>query len=223
MLDAAVVEFARHGFHDASMDEIATRAGVSKPMIYAYLGSKESLFVACLHREATRLLQAIVDVVEFDLAPDEQLWRGMRAFFGYVAANRDGWSVLYRHARGPFAAEHEVLRARMLDVVTGLLAATVAAAGRPARGVDLSTFAYALIGAGESLADRLVDDPYASPDATAERLMNIVWLGAGHLLDGAAWHPRVPVARTLGQSTGGSRAVHSGVGHADRAGRGRTE
>ncbi len=214
MLDAALVEFARHGFHEASMDEIAARAEVSKPMVYAYLGSKDSLFVACLHREATRLLEAIVDVVEFDLAPDEQLWRGMRAFFGYVAANRDGWSVLYRHARGPFAAEHAVLRARILDVVTGLLAGTVSAAGRPGRAADLATFAYALVGAGESLADRLVDDPHGSPDATAERLMNIVWLGAGHLLDGASWHSRVPIARTLGQYTGGSRTAHSGVDHA---------
>lgn len=110
MLDAAVVEFARHGFHAASMDEIAARAGVSKPMIYAYLGSKDDLFVACLHREGTRLLEAIVEVVEFELAPDEQLWRGMRAFFGYVADNRDGWTVLYRQAQGRFAAERAVMR-----------------------------------------------------------------------------------------------------------------
>src|SRR4051794_18740944 len=91
MLDAAVVEFARHGFHEASMDDVALRASISKPMLYAYLGTKDDLFVACLHREGTRLMEAIVDVVRVDLAPDEQLWCGMRAFFGYVSANRDGW------------------------------------------------------------------------------------------------------------------------------------
>ncbi len=44
MLDAAVEVFSRSGFHPASMDEIADAAGVSKPMIYTYLGSKDDLF-----------------------------------------------------------------------------------------------------------------------------------------------------------------------------------
>lgn len=59
MLDAAVRIFSRHGYHGASMDEIAERAGISKPMVYAYLGTKEELFVACLHREGTRMMEAI--------------------------------------------------------------------------------------------------------------------------------------------------------------------
>ena len=41
------------------------------------------------------------------LPPDEQLWRGLRAFFRFVGAHRDGWAVLYRQARADvaFAAE----------------------------------------------------------------------------------------------------------------------
>ena len=46
ILDAAVRVFSEQGYHDASMDEISDVAGVSKPMIYAYLGSKEDLFAA---------------------------------------------------------------------------------------------------------------------------------------------------------------------------------
>ena len=41
MLEAAVSVFGRLGFHAASMDEIAELAGISKPMVYAYLGTKE--------------------------------------------------------------------------------------------------------------------------------------------------------------------------------------
>jgi AcrR family transcriptional regulator len=52
ILDAAISVFSRRGFHLASMDEIAE---VSKPMIYAYLGSKDDLFTACIRREALRL------------------------------------------------------------------------------------------------------------------------------------------------------------------------
>ena len=112
MLDAAVKVFSRRGFHAASMDEIAEDAGISKPMVYAYLGTKEELFVACLHREGTRMMEAIAGAAAPDLPADERLWRGLRAFFGFVGAHRDGWAVLYRQARGeqPFAGELATMR-----------------------------------------------------------------------------------------------------------------
>jgi len=189
MLDAAVAVFSAVGFHAASMDEIAERAGISKPMVYAYLGTKEDLFVACLHREATRLMEAVAAVVQPGVAPDEQLFNGLRAFFDFVGAHRDGWSVLYRQARGqePFAGEVQAMRGRMIEVVSSLLYRVVGAA---ATAVELATMAYALVGAGESLADWLVDHPDTDPDTVATRLMNVVWVGAGQLLQGAAWRPR---------------------------------
>ena len=60
MLDAAVRVFSQRGYHAASVDEIAETAGISKPMVYAYLGTKEELFTACLHREGIRLIEALV-------------------------------------------------------------------------------------------------------------------------------------------------------------------
>lgn len=189
MLDAAVRAFSRRGFHAASMDEIAEDAGISKPMLYAYLGSKESLFIACVHREGTRMMEAIVAVVEPGLAPDEQLWRGLRAFFGFVGAHRDGWSVLYRQARGEqrFAGELAAIRARMVEAVAGMLRRAVREQGRDIRDSELEVVAYALVGATESLADRLADHPDEEPDRTASRMMNVAWLGAGQLLRGDVW------------------------------------
>lgn len=195
MLDAAVAVFSAAGFHDASMDEIAARAGISKPMVYAYLGSKEEVFLACLHHEGTRLMEAVASAVAPadapPLPPDEQLWRGLRAFFTFVGAHRDGWRVLYRQARGtePFVAELGTMRARMVDVVCGLLSRVIATTGRAPRPADVTAMAYALVGAGESLADWAVDHSEEPPEATATRLMNFVWMGAGELLRGATWHP----------------------------------
>lgn len=192
MLDAAVRVFSRRGFHTASMDEIAERAGISKPMVYAYLGTKEELFVACLHREGTRMMEAIARVVEPDLPVDEQLWRGLRAFFAFVGAHRDGWAVLYRQARSqePFAAEVAAMRRRMVDVVAGLLGGVIEAAGaRPPRTDDVTAMAYALVGAGESLADWVVEHADEDPDVTATRMMNFVWLGANDLLRGSTYRP----------------------------------
>lgn len=194
MLDAAVATFSRHGYHAAAMDDIAEQAGISKPMLYAYLGTKEQLFVACLHREATRLLEAVVAAADADLSGDEQLWRGLRAFFGFVGAHRDGWAVLYRQARAEqrFAGELALLRSTMVQAIAGLLARAVDSCrpdGPPATAVDLEIMAYALVGAIESLADWLADHPDVDPDTTAARMMNVAWLGAGRLLAGQSWHP----------------------------------
>ncbi|WP_174532870.1 TetR/AcrR family transcriptional regulator [Micromonospora chalcea] len=191
MLDAAVKVFSRRGFHAASMDEIADDAGISKPMVYAYLGTKEELFIACLHRESTRMMEAIAGAAAPDLPADERLWRGLRAFFGFVGAHRDGWAVLYRQARGsqPFAAELAAMRGRLVEVVAGMLDHALRAAGREVGATDLEVVSYALVGASESLADWLADHPEADAGKTATRMMNVTWLGADQLLRGATWAP----------------------------------
>jgi AcrR family transcriptional regulator len=192
MLDAAVRVFSRRGFHAASMDEIAEGAGISKPMVYAYLGTKDETFIACLNREGGRLMEAIAAVVDPDLPPDEQLWRGLRAFFDFVGTHRDGWSVLYRQARAEqrFAGEVAKIRRRMIEMVAAMLGRAVRAEGREVRRTDLEILAHALVGASESLADWLVEHSDADPGKTATRMMNIAWLGAGQLLKGEVWQPR---------------------------------
>lgn len=204
MLDAAVTVFARRGYHAASMDEIAEVAGISKPMVYAYLGAKEDLFAACVRREADRLLAAVVGVAGAgvgELPPEELLWRGLRAFFGFVHEHRDGWSVLYRQARGdggPRGTSLDGLRGQVVDVVARVLADAKAAHGSErtaGTGVDLRAFAHALVGAIESLAGWMVDHPQESPDAVASRLMNLVWVGFDDLLRGEVWRPPIVAER----------------------------
>jgi AcrR family transcriptional regulator len=195
MLDAAVRVFSRQGYHSASVDEVAEEAGISKPMVYAYLGTKEELFTACVHREGARLLEAIAASATSDgsaeLPPDQRFWRGLRAFFVFVDAHRDGWTVLCRQARSqePFAQVIDELRARMVEVVAGSLARISVAAGLTPRDDVLLTMAQALVGAAEALADWVVAHPGEDPDITATRLMNAVWLGAGSLLRGESWRP----------------------------------
>lgn len=84
------------------------------------------------------------------------------------------------------------MRARLVDVVAGMLDHALRAEGREVGETDLEVVAYALVGATESLADWLADHPDADPEKTATRMMNVAWLGAGQLLRGATWHPLVP-------------------------------
>src|SRR5512132_657322 len=53
--------FAERGFAKASMDELARRAGVTKPVIYELFGSKDGLFEACLEGLAMRLAESIAE------------------------------------------------------------------------------------------------------------------------------------------------------------------
>ncbi|MGM1065484.1 TetR/AcrR family transcriptional regulator [Saccharothrix sp. Mg75] len=193
IMDAAVDVFSRLGFHAASMDEISDVAGISKPMLYAYLGSKEELFATCIRREATRMMEAIATGVEAGEPPDVQLWSGLRAFFGFVGENRASWQVLHRQASsqgGPFAAELADMRGRAISLVAALLVHSSDFSDVPRAGdKEAESLAAALVGAGESLADWWLDNPAEPAGVVAARLMNLVWMGFGDLVAGDVWHP----------------------------------
>ncbi|MGW4199688.1 TetR/AcrR family transcriptional regulator [Streptomyces sp. NPDC004726] len=135
MMDAAVRIFGRRGYRAASMDEIAELAGVSKPLIYLYLNSKDELFTACIRREASALLASVQAATVPGLSADRQLWSGLTAFFTHAAENPDGWNVLHRQARThgePFAREAALMRNEIVEYVATLIAAAAHEAG-PAR------------------------------------------------------------------------------------------
>ncbi|WP_199429053.1 TetR/AcrR family transcriptional regulator [Qaidamihabitans albus] len=193
ILDAAVRVFSRYGYHSASMDEISDVAGVSKPMIYSYLGAKEDLFTHCIRREANRLLEAVQAGIKPDVAPDMQLWHGLRSFYGFVAEYRESWIVLHRQALtvgGPFADEINVMRSRAVALVSTLV---VSAGARRGLGHQAEFsgegLAAALVGAAESLADWWLDHSDVSDGVLASWLMNLVWLGFNDLVEGEVWRP----------------------------------
>ncbi|GAA5157550.1 MULTISPECIES: TetR/AcrR family transcriptional regulator [Amycolatopsis] len=193
IFDAAVQVFSRHGYHSASMDEISEVAGVSKPMIYSYLGAKEDLFAKCVQRESTRLLEAVREGVRPELPPDMQLWHGLRAFYRFVAEYRDSWTVLHRHALttgGQFADEVNLLRSKAIDIVAALVvnAGTKKGLGQVAE-FSGPALAASLVGAAESLADWWLDHSDVSDGVLASWLMNLVWLGFNDLVEGRVWRP----------------------------------
>lgn len=204
MLDAAVTVFARRGYHETAMDDIAEHAGISKPMVYLYLGSKEELFARCLEQESKRLLDAIGEAVDASLAPDEQLWRAFRAVFSVVGAHRDGWTVLHRQgmkATGTLGERAATLRGQTIEVVRQLLAqAWTSGRRRKANAEELQMCAYALVGAAESVADWLADHPDVTPELAARRLMTISWVGLGDIMNGETWRPAGRAKRGSGRS-----------------------
>jgi AcrR family transcriptional regulator len=184
MLDAAVRVFSEHGFHGASMDEIAELAGVSKPLLYLYLGSKEETFTACIARESGRLVAALDTAVTAAAAdPAERLWRGLTAFFGFVAEHRSSWIVLYQQARShsDTAAEQlAVVRQSIIDTVADLVLDTMTGkskAKNQEKSKEAAAIAYTIVGAADAMAEWALTVPGEQPETTARRLMGIIWVG----------------------------------------------
>ncbi|MFJ9565636.1 TetR/AcrR family transcriptional regulator [Streptomyces fuscichromogenes] len=192
MLDAAVRTFGQRGYMAASMDEIAELAGVSKPLVYLYLNSKEDLFTACIRREAAALTEAVRAGVDRELPADRQLWDGLRAFFTYTAEHPDGWSVLHIQARTHgerFASEVAAMREEIVAFVTQLIVAAARAAHRDpdlAEG-EVAGLAEALVGAAESLAAWANATPGVTARQAAATLMNFSWAGLANLMEGRPW------------------------------------
>ncbi|MEW2050501.1 TetR/AcrR family transcriptional regulator [Streptomyces sp. NPDC005476] len=194
MLDAAVETFGRRGYMAASMDEIAELAGVSKPLVYLYLNSKEDLFTACIRREAKALVAAVRTGVRTDLPADRQLWDGLLAFFAHTAEHPHAWSVLHLQARThgePFAAEVAAMREEIVAFVTQLIVVAAREAHRdpdlPER--EVAGLAEALVGAAESLAAWANTADGTTARQAAATLMNFAWAGLGNLMNNRPWSP----------------------------------
>lgn len=192
MMDAAIRVYSRRGYHAASMDEIAETAQVSKPMLYFYLGSKEDLFAACIRREASRLVETIAGAVNADDAADRQLWQGLSAFFRYVADHRDSWGVLYQQARTQgelIAAEVACARRDIIDFVATLIRN---AGDGGVRGNEPVAIAHAVVGAADALSEWAQSDSVGepeSPERTARRTMDLVWIGLERRAEGDRYQP----------------------------------
>jgi len=177
ILEVAGRVFAARGYHAASMDEIAEQADVTKPMIYAYFGSKERLYLAYIERSGRELLDRMRTAADPDAAPGERLQAGMLEFLGFVEERRDGWQVLYSEASargGPLAEEVATLRAAIAGIITRLLTETIpdAHVSADARAA-LDGVAHAVVGAGESLANWWLAHPEVPRERAAQLLIAV--------------------------------------------------
>lgn len=72
ILKGAKAVFLKHGFGDASMDEVAAKAGVSKMTVYRHFGSKEDLFAGVITESCQQLITGEIEDI-FALPPREAL------------------------------------------------------------------------------------------------------------------------------------------------------
>ncbi|WP_067685787.1 TetR/AcrR family transcriptional regulator [Nocardia jejuensis] len=115
ILDVAAAEIARVGYAGLSPATVATAAGVSKPLVYAYFGSKDGLYVACVQRAATALTEAIEVAISGppSLAMAE---RTLAAVFTALEPRPHDWKVVFDRSHpheGPAADAARATRGRI--------------------------------------------------------------------------------------------------------------
>jgi AcrR family transcriptional regulator len=181
ILDVAHGLFAEHGYGAVTMDDVAARVGVTKPLLYNYWGNKERLYLACLERDAERLLTMVREAVAADPRPEAALETGVRSFFSFIAEDRGKFRVLFDESLptgGEVARGIAEYRQRITDTIAALLLAEFPPKARAKVRSDVEGLSHALLGAAEALGRWWVRaNTTLDADATAELLITTVLPG----------------------------------------------
>ncbi len=177
ILETARALFAERGFGAVTMDDVAARVGVTKPLLYAYFGNKDRLYIACMEPAGDAMLAAVAAAVEGADGPAGALRDGVRAFFAFVEDDRDAWRVLFDEtlpAGGEIARRVGEYRERLLGLIAELQLARLPARRRKRVAPETEALAAALLGACESLAHWWLRSGAISSVAAAEILIATV-------------------------------------------------
>ena len=174
--------FAESGFAGASMDELARRAGVSKPVIYDLVGSKEQLYRRCVEQLSDELSVRIAEAAASETEPAAQLRAGVAAFFVFVAEHRREWEALAWEVT-PFAAEAADVRRRQTELVARLLSSNAERLGAHVDPVRVRASAHFLNGAIESLARWWRNHEEVDADELTEWVVALVLPGLQGIID----------------------------------------
>ncbi len=181
MLQVAGRVFAARGFHEASMEEIAEAADISKPMLYSYFGSKEGLYFAYVRLSYREIVAAIDEAVAEAAAagqpPEGQLRTGVRAYYRYVGEHRDAFRVLFREMGDPGGELAEQRRRLSRRVAAAIDAILPGAHATSPRRMGTEALAEAFLGAARSLADWWLDHSQVPADDIADQLMDLTFAG----------------------------------------------
>jgi AcrR family transcriptional regulator len=163
--------FAERGFAKASMDELARRAGVTKPVIYELFGSKEGLFRACLEGLALRLAHQIAEAARAEEDPEGRLRAGGLAFLRFAQDNRMAYELLYE---GRFSDAAVSVRKRQAALILELMRELATDEVDPR---ELEVAAHAVNSAYEGVAHWMWDHPEIEVEPLADWTVELLLPG----------------------------------------------
>ena len=179
LLDVGRKLFAEKGFDAVTVEEIAAKADVSKPVVYEHFGGKEGLYAVVVDREMNHLLAAISDTLTGGNAR-VLVEQAALALFDYIDEYPDGFRILVRDS--PVSQQTGSFASLIIDVaaqVEHLLAAEFAAHRINTKLAPM--YSQMLVGMVALTGQWWLDVRKPKKDEVVAHLVNLAWSGLENL------------------------------------------
>src|SRR3954462_5818732 len=171
--------FAEKGLDATSVEEVAARAKVSKPVVYEHFGGKEGLYAVVVDREVRALLDRITAALTGG-HPHELLEQAALALLDYIEGETDGFRVLVRES--PVMSSSGNFSSVLNDVahqVEHILGAEFKSRGYDPKLAEL--YSQALVGMVALAGRWWLEVRKPRKETVAAYLVNLAWNGLSHL------------------------------------------
>ncbi len=181
LLEIARELFAERGYEGTSVEEIAARAGVSKPVVYEHFGGKEGAYAVVVDREVRTLHDSIRAALTTPGAGSRELLeRGAMALLDYIDERPDGFRIVARdssigHPTGSFASILSDIAVQVEDILEGEFSKL----GHDPKFAGL--YAQALVGLVAMTGQQWLENREPDRLVVARHLINLAWNGMAHL------------------------------------------
>ena len=190
LLDVGRSVFAERGFEAASVEEIASRAKITKPVVYEHFSGKEGLYAVIVDREVQNLLQRITDAL-VGQHPRALLEQAAFAFLSYIEDEPDGFRILVRDS--PVTSSTGTLASVIGDIA--MQVEYILRDEFKQRGFDTKLsplYSQALVGMVALVGQWWLDAGNPKKEIVASHLVNLAWNG----LKGLEMKPELRSARS---------------------------
>jgi AcrR family transcriptional regulator len=176
LLGAAQEVFVAQGYHAAAMDEIAERAGVSKPVLYQHFPGKLELYLALLDEHAEALVRTVREALESTTDNKQRVQASMRAFYDFVSGEGEAFRLVFESDLrnvAPVRARVERANQQCAEMI-----ARVIAEDTDAPSDEAYLLGMGLVGMAEVSARYWLSQHQAIPKETAEKIIaRLAWRG----------------------------------------------
>ena len=186
LLDVGRTVFAERGYEAASVEEIAARAKITKPIVYEHFSGKEGLYAVVVDREVQALIQRITESLVGD-HPRTLLEQAAMAFLTYIEDEPEGFRILVRDS--PVASSTGTLASVIGDIA--MQVEYIMRNEFKSRGFDTKLsplYSQALVGMVALVGQWWLDEGNPKKEVVAAHLVNLAWNG----LKGLEAKPTLP-------------------------------
>jgi AcrR family transcriptional regulator len=176
LLGAAQEVFVAQGYHAAAMDEIAERAGVSKPVLYQHFPGKLDLYLALLDESADELVKIVHSALSSTTDNKQRVPATFKAFFDFVASSGEAFRLVFESDLSNEPAVRARIEATMRDCADMVSQFIHSDAGLADEEAQL--LGVALVGMAQVSSRYWLSSGQAIPKDAAEQLIaRLAWRG----------------------------------------------